>query len=1021
VKLVTLGRRHRAETPDTLDPLEAALQPAVVEGRWHVPDRFNFTRDVVEALAEGSRRRALQSLGPDGVIEPRNFVEIATGGATWAAQLRAQGVRPGDRVLVLVGSTPSWVEVMLGVLKVGAVAVPCPPTLSAAALDIRISSAGAKLVVAERTSEVQLVQTAERRTVIYVDDAHALPPRKPSDEPSADTTTRDLAFLLSTSGAETGPNAVAHTVASAFAARAQAHYWLDAGEEDVVWCTADTSSALAVWNVLLGPWSRGAEIVLHDGAFDPEERLDLIRRLEVTVLCQSPSEYRALAETGPQTLRRYRPELLRRMVSTGDFLSADVVAAFQEAWELTIWDGYGQVECGIVAGQCLGMTFEPGSIGHPLPGFDLAVVDEAGNELPAGGEGQLALRGRPPSLFAGYWDAPEETRAALRGDVYLTGDVATRDETGALWLLGRATDVITSGGQRFSPFEVEELLISHPAVEDAGVVGVRDLQRGGQYARAFVLLKPGVEGSDRLVAEVRQHLRRTLPEEMVPREVQFVDELPRTQSGKVRREELRERAVVPDAVLVARPAPQLMREPEPIEEPLPDGLEEEDESLLPDYVVPRSQTYAAAVSVGPEPILDEEPLEEDELPDYIVPPEEPVPLPDHVVSFLQAEPLPDIEHVDEVAPARGLLMPKFDVKPPPAPELEARPEPALVLPPRPEVALERIVFVPEPEPEPDVEEEHAPEPEPQSVRAEAAPQLEPEPEPDVVAEPEPEAPPELELVPDPEPEPEPEPEIAPEPEGVPEPEPEPLVEPEVEIEPEPEPELLVEPEPELLVEPEVEVEPEPEPEPEPELLVEPEPEPELLVEPEPEPEPELLVEPEVEIEPEPELLVEPEVEVEIEPEPEPELLVEPEPEPEPDVVIEPEPEPVAAFERIVEIVVEPPRPPEPAPDPDALPDYVIAPSPPPEPAPAPAPPARGKRGKKPAEPAEEEQGPKRRRGRTRRAAKVREKKLRLQRSAPEPGEENPDLDWMTSLASRLDAYSFTADDPASSESDDADE
>jgi hypothetical protein len=791
-----------------------------------------------------------------------------------------------------------------------------------------------------------------------VDDAGALPAIKPDDEPTADTTTRDLAFLLSTSGAESGPRAVAHTHAAAFAARAQAEYWLDAGESDIVWCTADTGSALAVWNVLLGPWSRGAEVVLHEGAFDPEERLDLIRRLEVTVLCQTPAEYRALAETGSQTLRRYRPESLRRMVSTSDFLSSDVVAAFQEAWELTIWDGYGPVECGIVAGQCLGMTFEPGSIGQPLPGFDLAVVDESGSELPAGAEGQLALRGRPPSLFAGYWDAPEDTKAVFRGDLYVTGDVAIRDTTGSLRLLGRGPDVITSGRQRFSPFVVEERLVSHPAVEDAGVVGIRDLQRGGQYVRAFVVLNPKIEGSDRLVAEIRQHLRKRLPEEMVPREVEFVAFLPRTQSGKVRREELRERVVVPEAVLIARPAPQLMAEPEPIE---PRRAEpEEDETLLPDFVVPRSQTYAAPIPVAEPEAVDEEPPEEEELPDYIVPHEDP--LPEHVVEFLQSEPLQDIEHVADVALPKGpVVLPKFDVKQS-EPKVEEPTEPALVLPPRAEAALERIVFAPEPEPEPEPELEPGEEPgeesEPQSMRAEAAPELEPEVEPEALPElvpwptPEPEEAPELQLVPDPEPEPQPEPDPA--------------------LDPEPEPELLVEPEPEI--------------EPEPEQLVDPEPE---LVEPElVEPELELLVDAEPDLEPAPELLVEPELQVA--PEPEPVLLVEHEPEL---IAPLPEPELPAAL-------------PEPEADPDAMPDYVIVPPSAPEP-PAPAKPAA-----KPAasRPEEQDGQPKRRRGRTRRAAKAREKRMRLQKSAPEPGEESQDLAWMQNLSSRLDAYSFAADD-----------
>jgi acyl-coenzyme A synthetase/AMP-(fatty) acid ligase len=203
-----------------LSPLEAALHPALEEGHWHIPDHFNFTEDVIEVLAEDPKRRALMLIDPEGVIEPRTFHQLAEGATRWAAHLREHGVRPGDRVLVLVASKLSWIEVMLAGIKVGAATVPCPQTLSPAALDIRIASAGAGLIVAGRTSEVERVKTAARPTVLYVEDVQELPERHLGDEPSADTSTRDLAFILSTSGAAYGPHGVAHTHAAAFAPRA---------------------------------------------------------------------------------------------------------------------------------------------------------------------------------------------------------------------------------------------------------------------------------------------------------------------------------------------------------------------------------------------------------------------------------------------------------------------------------------------------------------------------------------------------------------------------------------------------------------------------------------------------------------------------------------------------------------------------------------------------------------------------------------------------------------------------------
>ena len=704
MKLAPFGRRNRAVALELADlsPLEAALHPALESGRWRIPDRFNFTRDVIEVLAEDPKRRALMCLGVEGVIEPRTFHQLADAASRWASQLRERGVGEGDCILVLVASKLAWIEVMLAGIKVGAVTVPCPPTLSSAALDIRIASTGAKLVVAERSSGLDLVESEGRPAVLYSEDVDSLPPQHSWDEPSADTSSRDLAFVLSTSGTAFGPHGVAHTHGAAYAARAQAEHWLDASAHDVVWCTSDTGSALSVWNVLLGPWSQGAEIVIHDGAFSAEERLDLIRRLDVTILCQSPAEYRALAEQGQAVLERHRAPLLRRLVSTGDVASPDVAVTFMDAWGMPIHDGYSTAECGVVAGWGPGTEPRAGCVGMALPGQDVVVVDAGGNELPPGTEGDLAVRGRPPTMFSGYWQAPDETKATFRGDLYVTGDIATIDQDGRIRLVGRAQDVISSGGLRFSPTEVEDSLRTHEVVADAGVVGSRDLERGGQFVRAFVVLKPRVEGTDRLVAEIRQHLRKSLPESMVPREVDFVDALPKTQNGKVRRLELRERPIAraqPAWTAGAepepwKPQPEIAPEPEPV---VIEEVEEEDE-LLPDYVVPRAQTLAA--SFEPEPVADaavtdDGPGEDagDVLPDYIVQSDpDMAPLPDHVTSFLRSDPLTDIEHPVPIETPRTSL-PKLA----PDGKFETAPEPRLdprLMPTAPEQDLERIMFAP---------------------------------------------------------------------------------------------------------------------------------------------------------------------------------------------------------------------------------------------------------------------------------------------------------------------------------------
>jgi acyl-coenzyme A synthetase/AMP-(fatty) acid ligase len=316
----------------------------------------------------------------------------------------------------------------------------------------------------------------------------------------------------------------------------QAEHWLAARADDVVWCTASTGWAKSIWNVLLGPWSMGAGVVLHEGGFEPEERFELIHRLGVTVLCQAPTEYRLMAKLGG--LERFDLTGVRHLVSAGEPLNPEVIRTFDDAFGRTIRDGYGQTENTLLVGNFPGTEVRPGSMGLPSPGHELAVIGEDGAELPAGEEGDVALRGRPPSLFAGYYRAPEESEAVFRGEWYVTGDRATRDEDGYFWFTGRADDVILSAAYRIGPFEVESALLEHAAVAESAVVGKPHPDRG-QIVKAFVVLRPGFEGGDALVRELQEHARRVAAPYKYPREIEFVDSLPKTRSGKIRRVELR--------------------------------------------------------------------------------------------------------------------------------------------------------------------------------------------------------------------------------------------------------------------------------------------------------------------------------------------------------------------------------------------------------------------------------------------------------------------------------------------------
>jgi acyl-coenzyme A synthetase/AMP-(fatty) acid ligase len=504
-----------------------------------VPARFNFTRDVVEPLAKGHGRAALTFVDREGIVDRRSFGEIAGDAARWAHLMRTRLDR-GDRVMIMTGKVPAWHGAMLGALKGGLIAVPCSELLRARDLAFRVGHSGAKLLVADRSCEVEVQEMLEQLDtpvpVLYLDEARSELARYVPRAPTEDTTAGERALILYTSGTAKEPRGVVHTHAYTWALHSQAEHWLGAHEQDVVWCTAGTGWAKSIWNVLVGPWSCGSEVVLHQGAFDPEDRLGLMQRLGVTVLCQSPTEYRMLAKL--DGLASAHLPRLRHAVSAGEPLNPEVIERFQDALGITVHDGYGQTENSLLIANAPGMEVRPGSMGLPTPGHDIAIIDDHAQVCGPGVEGDIALFGKPPTLFAGYWEARDETEAVFRDGWYITGDRGVSDDEGYLWFVGRADDVILSSAYRIGPFEVESALLEHPAVTESAVVGAPDADRG-EIVKAFVVLRQGVDPTADLITELQEHVKNVTAPYKYPREVAFVDELPKTTSGKIVRAELR--------------------------------------------------------------------------------------------------------------------------------------------------------------------------------------------------------------------------------------------------------------------------------------------------------------------------------------------------------------------------------------------------------------------------------------------------------------------------------------------------
>jgi acetyl-CoA synthetase/medium-chain acyl-CoA synthetase len=530
--VITPGRRY--------DDLVARFE-------WAVPQEFNFGA-LVDAWATDRSRIALYWEDERGRRARHTFWDVAKDSNRMMNALAGLGVRRGDAVIVMLPRVPEWQAAIVGALKLGALVVPSTASLRAKDIAYRVAHSGARAIVTtlEQTAEVDAAvpdRTAlparialggapsgwhDLAGVLAAASTSGAPARTRSDEP---------ALCFYTSGTTKEPKAVLHTHAYTFAHRWTGEYWLDLRRTDLHWTTSDTGWAKAAWGVLYGPWMNGVPVFMFDGRFDPERELDLLARYEVSVFCAPPTEYRMLVK---QDLSKWRLPRLRHCVGAGEPLNPEAIHTWHERFGLLIHDGYGQTESTVLVANLPCLPIRAGSMGKPFPGHDVRVIGEDGGELPVGEVGDVAVRGAPPSLFREYWKNPEETAACRRGEWYLTGDRARRDEDGYLWFVGRADDVIISAGYRIGPFEVESALLEHPAVLESAVVASPDAERG-EIVKAFVVLRPGHSPDDALVKTLQDHVKRVTAPYKYPRAIEFVESLPKTVSGKIRRVELRER------------------------------------------------------------------------------------------------------------------------------------------------------------------------------------------------------------------------------------------------------------------------------------------------------------------------------------------------------------------------------------------------------------------------------------------------------------------------------------------------
>jgi acetyl-CoA synthetase len=499
----------------------------------------NFVEDVMERSP--ASRLGIVAVDAEGSRRDWYFGELIAQSAGLSGAFAARGVRRGDVVMTLVGNRIEWVLSLLACWRMGAVALPCSTQLRRQDLALRAAAADPKLCIGEDGLLTELPDGVETMTMAEV--AAALDEDRPQEAPAAIEAmgAEDPALIVFTSGTTGEPRGVVHAYRYLLGQRGQAEHWFGSRKGELAWCTTATGWSKSARNVFLAPWLTGAAAVIHDGRFDPAERLDLAEALGVNVLCQAPTEYRMLAK---RTMLRPLPTL-RRMVSAGEPLEAETIAAFRQVTGLEPADGYGQTETGHIIGNHVGLSVRDGSMGKPLSGLEIRIAPttEGAGSGQTGAEearpatvamGELQLRAASsPTFFSRYLDGER-----FEGEWWPTGDLVREDQDGYLYFEGRDDDIILSSGYRIGPFEVESALLSHPDVAEAAAVASPDPERGA-VVRAIVVPRDRLP-SEELARELQEHCKRETAPYKFPRIVEFAEELPKTTSGKVKRAQLRQ-------------------------------------------------------------------------------------------------------------------------------------------------------------------------------------------------------------------------------------------------------------------------------------------------------------------------------------------------------------------------------------------------------------------------------------------------------------------------------------------------
>jgi acetyl-CoA synthetase len=513
-----------------------------------VGDSFNWAVDWFDRIAEGNDRIALWVVGEDGGEQRVTYDEMRRRSNRVANHLASVGVQRGDAVMVMLDNRVELWEVMLAILKLGAVILPTSVVLGPDELTERISRARVNVVIADTTDAAKFdgLEGAPIRVVVGGERAGWHPfadaDRATDAAPGIVVDSSDTAIVYFTSGTTSQPKMVPHTHVSYPVGHLSTTYWIGVRPGDVHMTISAPGWGKHAWSLFFAPWIAEATIFVYTYTrFDAAALVEQLDRAEVTTFCAPPTVWRMLIQAD---LDR-RPRALRELLSAGEPLNPEVIATIERWWGIQIRDGYGQTELTAVVGNTPGVPLKAGSMGHPLPGNEIVLIDPTTGEL--ADEGEICLPTaphRPLNLTPGYVGEPERTAQVEHDGYYHTSDVATRDAEGFLTFVGRTDDVFKASDFKVSPFEVESILLTHPAVAEAGVVGAPDDVRLN-VVKAYVQLSASASADAETARSILAHARRQMPPYMRVRRVEFF-ELPKTISGKIRRVELRDREIAAD-------------------------------------------------------------------------------------------------------------------------------------------------------------------------------------------------------------------------------------------------------------------------------------------------------------------------------------------------------------------------------------------------------------------------------------------------------------------------------------------